>query len=43
LTLHSSSLKGWYNEFGEKYAEELSEKNYLSVFEKIKIGVTKAS
>jgi hypothetical protein len=42
LTVHAPSLRGWYNAHSELYAEELMEKNYLSVFEKIKIGITKA-
>jgi dsRNA-specific ribonuclease len=42
LPIHPPSLRGWHNHHSEQYAEELVEKNYLSVFEKITISVTKA-
>ena len=42
LAIHAQSLKGWYNAHAEEYAEELSDKKLINVFEKIKIGVTKA-
>ena len=38
LTIHPQTLKAWYRENADAYAEELSEKKYLSVFERIRIG-----
>jgi hypothetical protein len=37
-TIHPQTLKAWYKENADSYAEELSEKKYLSVFEKVRIG-----
>ena len=38
-TIHPQTLKAWYKTNADTYAEELSEKNYLSVFEQVRIGV----
>ena len=38
LTIHPQTLKSWYKEKSDNYAEELSEKKFLSVYERIRIG-----
>ncbi len=41
-TVHPSTLKAWYKQNADKYAEELTEKNLVKVYEEIKISVRKA-
>jgi len=41
LSAHPSTLKSWYTQNADKYAEELSEKGFVKVYEEIRISVRK--
>ncbi len=41
-TVHPSTLKAWYKANADRFAEELSEKGFVKVYEEIRIGVRKA-
>jgi len=41
-TVHPSTLKAWYKENQDRFAEELSEKGLVKVYEEIRVSVRKA-
>jgi len=41
-TVHPSTLKAWYKQNADRFAEELSEKGLVKVYEEIRVSVRKA-
>ena len=41
-TIYPQTLRGWYKEKRDLYAEILAERKYLEIFEKIRVNVKKA-
>lgn len=42
-TIHPSTLKAWWKQNSDRFAEEITEREFLKVFEEIRISVRKAS
>lgn len=42
-TIHPSTLKAWWKANSDRFAEEITEREFLKVFEEIRISVRKAS
>jgi hypothetical protein len=41
-TVHPSTLKAWYKQNADRFAEELTEKGLVKVYEEIRVSVRKA-